>query len=30
MRMDASMTTYVVGNRLPWPDEDDRAIGKPA
>ena len=30
MHSNASVTTYVVNDRLPWPDEDDRAIGKPA
>lgn len=30
MRMDASVTTYVVDDRLPWPDEEERLLGKPA
>ena len=29
MRIDASVTTYVVGDRLPWPDEDFARLGKP-
>jgi hypothetical protein len=29
MRIDASVTTYVVGDRLPWPDEDAARLGKP-
>ena len=28
MRMDA-VTTYVVGDRLPWPDDDVSRLGKP-
>ena len=28
MRIDASVTTYVVGDRLPWPDEDGARLGK--
>ena len=27
MRMDASVTTYVVGDRLPWPDDDVGRLG---
>ena len=30
MRIDASVTTYVVGERLPWPDEDGARLGTPA
>lgn len=29
MRTDASMTTYVVGDRLPWPDDDVARLGNP-
>lgn len=29
MRIDASVTTYVVGDRLPWPDDDVAQMGKP-
>lgn len=29
MRMDASVTTYVVGDRLPWPDDDVARLGTP-
>lgn len=29
MRIDASVTTYVVGDRLPWPDDDVTCLGKP-
>lgn len=29
MRIDASVTTYVVGDRLPWPDDDVARLGKP-
>src|SRR5688572_21825547 len=28
MRIDASVTTYVVGDRLPWPDDDVARLGK--
>jgi hypothetical protein len=30
MRIDASVTTYVVDDRLPWPDEDGARLGTPA
>ena len=29
MRIDASVTTYVVGDRLPWPDDDVARLGTP-
>jgi hypothetical protein len=29
MRIDASVTTYVIGDRLPWPDDDVARLGHP-
>ena len=29
MRIDAPVTTYVVGDGLPWPDDDVARLGKP-